>query len=210
MLEHLCEEEVVGHVELHLGAPLHLAQGHDVAHQNAEQVLEPLGERRGMARHGKRPEVDVVDVQRARKPRVGREGGRRLDVVHLLWQALALLLYHLRRQAAGFHDVAVQVVGGFKGGGACDDAEVAVRDEDEVAHEQGGGVQHVVQGAPARHYAVEFVFPNEKLREVRLELEDEVGEPVLLPHAHDAVGEALHGFAQGGGYLASVLLAHEH
>lgn len=110
VLEHLREEEIVGHVELDLGAPLHLAQGHDMAHQDAEQVLEPFGQGRGMARHGERPEVGVVEVKRPRQARIRREARRRLDVVCFFGKALTLLLDHLRRQAAGLDDVAVQVV----------------------------------------------------------------------------------------------------
>ena len=49
VLQQLLEEEVVGYVQLHLRAPLLLAQRHDVAYQDAEQVLQPLGERRDVA-----------------------------------------------------------------------------------------------------------------------------------------------------------------
>ena len=49
VLQQLLEEEVVGYVQLHLRAPLLLAQRHDVAYQDAEQVLQPLGERSDVA-----------------------------------------------------------------------------------------------------------------------------------------------------------------
>lgn len=89
--------------------------------------------------------------------------------------------------------------GRIDGGGPGNDVEVAVRDEDEVAYDHGGRVEHVAQGAVARHDAVKFVLPDEQLREVRLEPEDEVREPVLLTHHHEPVGESGDGAAEGGG-----------
>ena len=49
VLQQLLEEEVVGYVQLHLRAPLLLAQRHDMAYQDAEQVLQPFGKRRDVA-----------------------------------------------------------------------------------------------------------------------------------------------------------------
>lgn len=65
--EHFLEEEVVGCIEPDLLFPHALAEGPNMIQESREQIFEAVCEGAVVAGHGERPEVDVVEVNRARE-----------------------------------------------------------------------------------------------------------------------------------------------